>query len=59
VLPACDSAPCYISATAPKQPEGDVASVNPQSTALERISVFDVRLEAEHVQAVAETLWLG
>jgi hypothetical protein len=33
--------------------------VNPQSTALARISVFDVRLEAEHMQAVAETLWLG
>jgi dTDP-4-amino-4,6-dideoxygalactose transaminase len=33
--------------------------VNPDSTTLERIPVFDVRLEEEHVQAVADTLRSG
>jgi dTDP-4-amino-4,6-dideoxygalactose transaminase len=32
---------------------------NPKSTAAERIPVFDVRLEDEHVEAVAETLRSG
>jgi dTDP-4-amino-4,6-dideoxygalactose transaminase len=36
-----------------------VQNVNPDSTAMERIPVFDVRLEDAHVEAVAETLRSG
>jgi dTDP-4-amino-4,6-dideoxygalactose transaminase len=36
-----------------------VQNVNPDSTAIERIPVFDVRLEDAHVEAVAETLRSG